>query len=888
MPSRIVSFFRNLLRKNTVEQALDDELQSSVELLEEEKMKQGFSPSEARRQALIELGGIEQVKEEVRAARIGRLLEDFAKDVRYAFRTLAKSPGFTAVIVISVALGIAANATVFSVANGLLWGVLPVKDPGRMVMFSEGKSFSYPDYLDYQEQTTDVFEGGIAAHFPLIPASLGGTGEPERVWGQVVSSNYFSILGVNMVLGRPILPEEDRVMGRDHVVVLSHSLWQRRFGADAGILEREVVLNGQPYTVVGVAPAGFRGSVRGIISEFWVPLSMVEVIMPDLTMPGGGSTKRGNPWLLLDARLKPGASRTQAVAAVNLVKKRLDDTYRKGEKHHEAITLQSAGGLIASSVTPAYALMAVLMVVVALVLLVACANVANLLLARATGRQKEISIRLAMGAGRGRLIRQLLTESLLLALAGASVGFLLAAGAARAVSSFRLPAPIPVVFDFNVDLRVAVFTVALSLVTALVFGLVPALRATRPDLVGALKEGLADSGRAGHSGMRNTLVVVQVALSLVLLTAAGLFLRSLGNAVSIDIGFKPDNILVTRVDPKIHNYSPEKTAQFLAQLRERVSALPGVRSVSFVDLVPLSIAGSGRNFGVDATEDRPAQSVNADVYGVFSGFFQTMGIPLLRGRDFGLQANNQNETIINETMASHLFPNQDPIGRVLRADKDSYTVIGVARNSKSRTAGEGPVNCAYLFLDVAPGKGGPLFFGISTLVKTSVDPRQLDRPVREQIAALDPNMAVFNTETMQEHVSESLLLPRISAWLLGSFGAVGLTLGAIGLYGVLSYSVRRRTHEIGVRMALGARPGTVLAMVLRQGLALTGVGLAIGLAIAVAVGRLSASLLYGISGTDPVTFLVVPTVLVAAASVAIVLPARRAARVDPMVALRNE
>jgi predicted permease len=887
MPRRILNLLRNLLRKHTVEQALDDELQSSVELLTDEKMKEGLSQSEARRQALMEVGGVEQVKEEVRAIRAGRLLEDFAKDVRYAFRTLAKSPGFTAVIVISVALGIAANATVFSIASGLLWGVLPVKDPGRIVMFSEGESFSYPDYLDYQEQTTDIFEGGVAAHFPLIPASIGGTREPERVWGQVVSGNYFSILGVNMVHGRPILPEEDRVMGRDHVVVLSHSLWQRRFGADAGILGRDVILNGQRYAVVGIAPAGFHGSVRGIVSEFWVPLSMVDAIMPDLTMPGGGSSKRGNPWLLLDARLKPGVSRAQAVVVVNLVKKRLDDSYRKDEKHHDAVTLQAAGGLIGGSETPVYALMAVLTVVVALVLLVACANVANLLLARATGRQREIGIRLAMGAGRGRLIRQLLTESFLLALAGAGLGFLLAAGAARAVSRFRLPAPVPVVFDFNVDMRVAVFTIGLSLVTALLFGLVPALQATRPDLVGALKEGSAVSGRAGRSGMRNTLVIVQVALSLVLLTAAGLFLRSLGNASSIDIGFKPDNLLVMRVDPRIHNYSPERTMQFLSQLRDRVSALPGVRSVSFVNLVPLSLAGNGVNFGVDAAKDRSAQSVNADVYNVSSGYFETMGIPLLSGRDFDPQAKNQNVAIINETMAGRLFPNQGPIGRLVRADNTSYTVIGVARNSKSRTVGERPVNCAYLFFDAGPGKSGS-FFGISTLVKTSVDPRRLDRPVREQIAALDPNMAVFNTETMQEHVNESLLLPRISAWLLGSFGAVGLTLGAIGLYGVMSYAVRRRTHEIGVRMALGARPGAVQAMVLRQGLALTGVGLAVGLSIAVAVGRLSASLLYGISGTDLITFLTVPAVLVAAALVAIVVPARRAARVDPIVALRNE
>ncbi|MGA2721621.1 MAG: ABC transporter permease [Bryobacteraceae bacterium] len=814
-------------------------------------------------------------------------METPLQDVRYAFRTLVKVPGFTVVIIISIALGLAANGTVFSVANGLLWSVLPVKDPGRMVMFSEGNSFSYPDYMDYRDQTTDVFDGGVAAHFPLIPASIGGTGEPERIWGQVVSGNYFPILGVNMALGRPILPEEDRVMGRDHVVVLSHSLWQRRFGGDAGILGRGAVLNGQRYTVVGVAPAGFQGTERGIVSDFWVPLAMAEEIMPGLATDGGGRTKRDHQWVMLDARLKPGVSRAQAVVVVNVVKKRMDDTYRKDEKRHDAVTLQTAGGLIAGSVTPAFILMAVLMVVAGLVLMVACANVANLLLARATGRQKEIAIRLAMGASRRQLVRQLLTESFLLALAGAGAGFLLAAGAARAISSFRLPVPLPVVFDFNVNLRVAAFTAGLSLVTALLFGLIPALRATRPDLVGALKDGSGVFGRGRRSGMRNTLVVVQVALSLVLLTTAGLFLRSLGNASLIDIGFRPDNILVMTVDPEVHNYSRERTVQFLSQLRDRVSALPGVSSVSFVDIVPLSMAGTNNNFDADASGDRPAQSANAFILSVGSGYFQTMGIPLLRGRDFNPQPDKQNVAIINETMARHLFPNQDPIGRLVRAGRTSYTVIGVARSSKLRFVGEDPVNCVYLHLGAAP-RNVISFFGISTIVKTSVDPQRLARPVRGQIAALDPNMAVFNTETMQEHVNESLLLPRVSAWLLGVFGAVGLTLAAIGLYGVMSYSVRRRTREIGIRMALGARPGSVLRMVLGQGLLLTGVGLAIGLGIALGLGRFTASLLYGISGTDPLTFVTVSAVLLAAATVAVVVPASRAARVEPNSALRYQ
>ena len=809
------------------------------------------------------------------------------QDIRYALRQLRKNPGFTAVVVISIALGIAANATVFSVANGLLWGVLPVQDPGRMVMFSEGKSSSYPDYIDYSDQTKDVFVGGIAAHFPLIPASFGGTGEPERVWGSVVSGNYFSILGVNMTLGRPILPEEDRVMGRDHVVVLSHSLWQRHFGADMGILGRGVVLNGQPYTVVGVAPSGFYGTERGLVSDFWVPLAVAEEIMPAMATDGGGRNNRGHNWLLLDARLKPGVSRAQAMAAVNVVKKRIDDTYHKDEQQHDPVTLQTAGGLIAGSVTPAFTLMAVLMVVVGLVLMVACANVANLLLARAAGRQKEMATRMALGASRRHLVRQLLTESFLLALCGAGVGFLLASGAARVISSFQLPLPIPVVFDFNVDMRVAAFTAGLSLMTALLSGLAPALRATRPDLLEALKDGSAVSGHAGRSGLRNTLVVVQVALSLVLLMTAGLFLRSLGNASSINIGMKPNNILVMAVDPQIQNYSREKSALFLLQLRDRVSALPGVRSVSFVDTLPLSIGGTSDGFNVDASQSIPAQQVNADVYTVDSGYFQTLGIPLLRGHDFIPRSNDKNTIIINQTMADRLFPNQDPIGHVMRQGNSSYTVIGIAQNSKSRTLGEGPVNCAYRLFEAAP-ENHASFFGISILVKTSVNPEQLARPVHEQIAALDPNMAIFNTETMQEHVNKSLLLPQISALLLGIFGAVGLTLAAIGLYGVMSYSVRRRTHEIGIRMALGAKPGEVLAMVLRQGLALIGIGLAIGMAIAIAAGHLAAKLLYGISGTDHITFLSVPVVLVAASLMAIVIPARRAAKVDPMVALRYE
>ena len=421
----------------------------------------------------------------------------------------------------------------------------------------------------------------------------------------------------------------------------------------------------------------------------------------------------------------------------------------------------------------------------------------------------------------------------------------------------------------------------------MVFGLVPALRASRPDLVGALKEGTAGFGGSGRSRMRNTLVIVQVALSLVLLTTAGLFLRSLGNASSIDIGFKPANLLIMSIDPKLQNYSHDKTTKFLAQLHDRVAALPGVRSVSFVGVVPLSIGGQEDNFAVDAVQGHPAQNHIAFVDNVGSGYFQTMGIPLLRGRGFASQLDGPTAAIINETMAGHLFPGQDPIGRTIRQDKTKYTIIGIARDSKLRTIGEKPSDAVFLFLNASPEKANS-FFGTTILVRASMDPRALSSAVRDQIAALDPNMAVFNAETMQEHVDKSLLLPRISALLLGIFGAIGLTLASIGLYGVMSYSVRRRTREIGIRMALGAKRPAVLGMILRQGLVLTAIGLVIGLAIAIALGRFTASLLYGTSGTDLLTFVTVSLVLLVTAVAAVLVPALRAAHVEPTTALRYE
>ncbi|HWR53429.1 MAG TPA: ABC transporter permease, partial [Bryobacteraceae bacterium] len=439
------------------------------------------------------------------------VLSGMLRDLLYAFRTFRQSPAFTAVVVLSIAIGIAANATVFSMVNGLLFGTLPVEEPEWLVTFNSGRTFSYPDYVDYREQGRSVFED-VAAHLILMPASVGGRGEPERVWGQLVGGNYFSVVRVRPALGRGILPEEAATPGRDPVVVLSDSLWRRRFGADPGILGRTILLNGMQFTVVGVTPRGYTGTDRGLIAEFWAPLSMLKQLMPDF-----GSEDimmaRGTQWLTLHGRLKPGVSSAAAVTAVNVIKRRIDDTYFKNDEHRRkrTLTIDKAGVLMDGMESGVVGLLTVLLVVSGLVLLIACANVANVLLARATGRQKEIAIRLSIGAGRWRLIRQLLTESVLLACAGAIGGFVLAWWAARGLSRLSLPLPIPITFDFTPDLRVMAFTAALAVLTGILFGLAPAIRATRPTLTGALKGDSVVFGKRRRFSLRNGLVIVQVA-----------------------------------------------------------------------------------------------------------------------------------------------------------------------------------------------------------------------------------------------------------------------------------------------------------------------------------------------------------------------------------------
>ena len=815
-----------------------------------------------------------------------QILSTLRQDIVFALRTFGKNRGFTAAVAISIGLGIAANTTVFTMVNAMLLGELPVRAPGRLVSFG-GRSYSWPDFLDYRDQGKGALEG-LSAYFIIVPASVGGTGEPERVWGQTVDGNYFRLLGVPMQLGRGILPDEDVASGRNPVVVLSNGLWRRRFGADPNIAGKDILLNSARYTVVGVAAPEFHGMDRGLLPEFWAPLAMSSQLMPDIPTDKL-KEKRDSQWVMLVGRLKDGVSRTQATAALNVIKRRIDSTYHKGEKR-EPLKLGDAGGMPGGLDQGALGLFVVFSVVVGLVLLIACVNVASLLLARATTRRREIGIRLSVGASRWRLVRQLLTESVLLSMIGSALGFAMAWMATSAIAGFKLPLPIPVGFVFKPDLRVVLFTAVLAVATGIVFGLVPALRATRPDLTTWLKNETTGLGGLRRFGLRNALVLVQVSLSLVLLVCAGLFLRSLQNASSINLGMRTDGVTLMAFDPKLNHYSPEKSRQFLTQVRERVAAVPGVQSVSFVDSIPLSIGGT--TFDVNGTGKDSSNHTEADVYNVGARYFETLGIPLVRGREFDLHTDRGATAVVNEELARRLFPGRDPIGQQIKSDsmddkKVQYEIVGVVKNAKSKTLGESSQPCLYLFLEPKPEQAIS-FYGISVIARGSTPPGQLEHAVRDQLRTLDPGLPVFNIETMNDHVNKSMLLPRLCATLLGVFGLVGVVLATLGLYGVMSYAARARTKEIGIRLAVGAQPRGILRMVAGQGLILAGIGVAVGLAIAFAVTRFTTSLLYGVSATDALTFIGVPLLMLGVALVAVLIPARRAAQVDPLEALRYD
>lgn len=821
----------------------------------------------------------------------------FLHDLRFGARLLAKSPAFTLIAVLSLALGIGANTTIFTLINAVLLNPLPVEDPSRLASVftvderNQNAAVGLPplspmNYKDLRD-ANDVFSG-LAAHSGLPINISGGTGEPERTGGQIVTGNYFSVLGVKPLVGRVFLPDEDQTPGAKLVCVLGYAEWQKRFGGDPSIVGRKILVNAQPFTVVGVMPKGFKGTNSIGTPALWVPYMtylqttsgfLTELIRPD--------NRRGLIFSVT-GRLKPGVTIQAAEANLKTIMRRLEQEYPNDNKDRSVTVLP----LAQATINPGFRANLVkagglLMTIVGLVLLIACANVANLLLARASARQKEIAVRLSLGAGRGRLIVQLLTEGTLLAVLGGIAGLVLAYWAQALLWSFRPPALAADAIDLHPDARVLLFTLAISLATGILFALAPAIHASRPDLVVELKERTGPAeGSTRLFSMRNVLVAVQIALSLIALVGAGLFLRSLQNAQRISPGFDSDHLAVMSFDLGAQGYTEERGRHFYDQVLERARAVPGVQAATLANSVPLFAGGFLRTVfleGQDATDRRSGKLVQISI--VSPHYLETVGIPLMRGRALSEidQPNTPAAVVINETMAKRFWPDQDPIGKRFKFfGQDNYQqVVGIAKDSKYNLIGEEPAPFIYQSLTQVYQPQVSLF------VKAA-RPDAVLGTVRAEAQQLDRNMPLTGVFTLREVFDQSLWAPRIGASLLAIFAGLSLVLAVIGIYGVMAYSVSQRTRELGIRMALGADRSDVLRMVVLQGLRLIVVGVVAGLVVSIAASRLIASLLYSVSPTDLTTFVAVPLLLAIAALGASYLPALRATRIDPMVALRYE
>jgi predicted permease len=813
-------------------------------------------------------------------------------DLRYALRLLAKSPGFTAVAVLSLALGIGANTAIFSLVNIVLLRPIPVQEPERLVSVfttDERNPGNLPlSHLNYKDLRghNDVFSDMAAFTFAQVNWSTAS--ESEQVPLQVVSGNYFGVLGVQPALGRTFLPEED--VTPTPVIVLGHGFWERSLGADAAIVGRTLTLNRTPFTVIGVAPRTFTGTFLGGSPAGWVPMAMHDVVQPNFDWY---ETRRGL-FLFSFGRLRPGIPVDQAAANLRTVFSQLAQAYpvdNKGRGAGAVSLLEARLNPNGQANAPIVQLSFILMLVVGIVLLIACANIANLLLARATRRRREIAVRLALGAERRRLVRQLMTESLVLAVLGAVLGTLLAYWLLDALVAADLQLPLPLGEDVAIDGRVLAFTAMLTVLTGILFGLAPAIQASRPDVVPVLKNegvpsGGSERGWRGLLGLRQALVVAQVALSLVSLFAAGLFLRSLQHARGIETGFERRGVLVMTVNLGREGYTPERGQLFYEQAAERLATLPGVRAAAVAQNAPLaggflrSVFPEGQD---TATRDRILVQVNS----VGPGYFEAIGIPLVRGRAVERTdtAGAPQVVVINETMAHRFWPGQEAIGKRFKffGDQEFTTVVGIARNSKYNGVAEEPIPFIYQPL-------GQNYSPNATLhVRADGSAGGLAAAVRRTILEIDPTLSVFNVRTLDEQVAQSLAPLRINVILLSAFGILALTLASIGLYGVSSYAVTQRTREIGVRMALGARSSNVFGLVLGRGLLLVAAGIALGAIAALGIGSaIQGALLPNVSARDPLTLAATAALLTAVALVANYVPARRATRIDPLLALRAE
>ncbi len=793
------------------------------------------------------------------------------------------------IAVITLALGIGANTAIFSLVNTVLLRPLPVPQPEQIVSVAlRGKSdsilaFSYPNYKDFRDQN-QVLSGLLAYRF--VPVSLSRDGVNERIWGYEVSGNYFDVLGVQAIRGRTFLPEEDRTRLSHPVAVISYGAWQRRFAGDPDLVGKDIRLNNHPFKIIGIAPEGFYGTEVVYTPEIWVPISMIEWIEP-----GSGwidDRKGGN--LFGIGRLKPGVGVKEAEASLNLLAQQLAKEYPDSNEG-QVIQLTPPGFIIPDLRGSVVSFTWILMAAVGLVLMITCINLAGLLLARATDRRREIAIRLALGAGRGRLIRQLLTESVLLSLIGGVAGFWLALWIINLLLAFRPPIDFPLTIDVSVDWRVMLFSLGVSLIAGAVFGLAPALQSTRPVLSSALKDTTAQAGYS-RSRLRSTLVVAQLALSLMILIGAGLMVRALQQLRTMNPGFDTANAVTVSFDLGLQGYDQAKGEQFYRQVVERVEGQPGVKSAALITNVPLSLNYSSNSIYVEGQPlERGTNLPVAMVSSIGPRYFETMRTPILHGREFTNQDRNDTEkvVIVNETFVRRLIPDatsgESALGRRISFDGGEgpfVRIVGVARDGKYWNIYEDPRSFVWSPLSQNYNSGASL------VVRTTGDSEGALAGVRNSVRALDANLPLFDVKTLTEHMQLALFPGQIAATVLGAFGFVALILAAIGIYGVTSYSVAQRTREIGIRMALGARLADVLRLVIGNGLKLMAIGVGLGLAGAYLLTRALTSLLSGISPTDPVTFIFVSLLLIAVALIATYIPARRATKVDPLVALRYE
>ena len=875
---------RSLFRKEQAERELNDEFQFHLQHQIDEYVAQGMDPEEARYAALRSLGGLEQLKEECRETRKVSLIENLLQDLHFGFRILRRSPGFSILTILCLTLGIGANAAVFGWIEGILFRPYPAVAQQERLLALTGTArsetgstaVSWPDFEDLERNCT-LIDSFIAAKIMGTTLSIGNRAESAP--GMIVSANYFDALGVHPILGRGFLPDEDSGRNAHPVTVISYQLWKDRFDGDPGIIGKTQILNGVQHTIVGVAPEGFYGTFVGYGMQFYVPASMEE-----LFEAGGYKLEdRGARWIEAFVRLKPGVTTRQAQEEISAVAKRLEDDY-PATNRGRGIRLWPLWQTPFNKANELRATLGIMLAVVVFVLLIACANVGILLLVRSFARRHEMTVRVALGAGRGRLLQQLLTEGLILSVL-AAVGGLLVANWCRNLLVLFFPKQVGIRLMGEIDWRVVALSAAVCLIATLLFGLVPAIQASKIDLAAALKSEVGGVvGGRGKSWVRSSLVLIQVSLSFVLLVGAGLLLRSLQGIRNASAGFSKQGVLVTFVDLFAAGYDTQRAKDFQDTLMERVQALPGVESAAFARLRPLGyIPYSSAPIAMDGYIPPPDEQPTVEYNEVGPRYFATVGIPLVSGREF-TPADNETAplvAVVNETMAAQYWRGEDPVGKRLQVKGQWMQVIGLAKTSTYERIGETPKPFFYVALRQN--------FSTRPIlnIRTRLGPKMMMAELAREVQALDPNLAPYGVSTTQELIDRSTSAQQAAVTLLGIFCGLALLLAAIGLYGVMSYAVSQSNRELGLRMALGAGPSNLLRLVMSRGLALTVGGVVVGVAAALGLTRLIGNLLYNVSPRDPLAFGSAFAVMVLVSLVACILPAWRAARTDPAQALRD-